>query len=299
MAHRIRIKQPRRRPQLGIKLGYDTIHRNPDIFNINAAAVEEEEEDSAVSAEVQAALDLLPNPDLEDSDKLAAIIDPSVIDGTWDQIDYLFNFAFEDEDNGLTNIAPAGGVKLAVAVNAPTHTGGEGFLFNGTTQYLQLGIIPSTDLTNATLNDMHVEFYVFDNLDAGTVKIPFGARDATQTLQTFQNTGLVYTVNNNDAGTWTTGEGAPAAYADVTRYGVRRTDSTTISFLENGIVVDTEAPKTSLNLPVVEFYVGCRNSIGTADLFINAKLSYWMIGGGFNLTNLDSMLDIVETQYGL
>ncbi len=56
----------------------------------------------------------------------------------------------------------------------------------------------------------------------------------------------------------------------------------------------------SAALVTFEIYIGARNNgndLGSN--FLNAELSYFLIGGGFNLANLDTMLDTVESEFSL
>lgn len=250
-----------------------------------------------VSSEVQAALDLLPNPDLEDNAKLSAIIDPAVISGEWAALDYLMIHAMADADNALTNIAPAGGAKVMTNVNASTFTAGEGYTFNGTTQYLNTNIVPFADGIKAVQNDFQAECFVRQNLESILVTATlFGCEDGTKRITHLSfNEGVgsnmvVKCVNNASITNDTYDE-----YTDGKLYGMMRSAFNVGNFMYEGASIKTDSTSSSA-LPNDAIYIGCRNDDGSAEAFINVQVAFFMYS---DKTSLTSIVANIKTQYSL
>lgn len=252
----------------------------------------------AYSPEVLAVQAKMPNAlAAGELDKIAAIVDPAVANGTWAQIDFFFCFALTDPSNALTSWV---GTKTATGVNNPTHTANQGYAGNGSDMYIDTNINMNTDLTNGSLNDITCATYCYDNRDATANAVLFGTFSSgplTQFVIT-QNTGIRYLVNDLTESTWTVGEGAPSFFQDATRYGLDRIDSSNSALYSGGASVDT-ASITSVGLCTDDLYIMARNNRGTADRFIDATISYFVVGGGINHTNFNNMLGVMETQFSL
>ncbi len=246
-----------------------------------------------VSPEVQAVLDLMPNPvSASDRARIVAIVDPAVTSGVWAKIDFFFVHAMADPDNALTSWV---GTKTATNVNASTHTPLQGYLFNGTTQYLDSGVVLTTDMTNYSLNDGHTECYCYDNSSASTAFL-FGV-ESTISTRTFLfqfDTLLQGKVHTNGKVDYT----AIGTFQDNERYGIGRDDSANQEIFRDGVEVETDSDASN-SLPSVSIYIGARNKNDVVSSPINAEISYFLLGGGFNLTDLDTMLDTVETEFSL
>jgi len=263
-----------------------------------------------VSDEVQAVIDLMPNEvSAADQDRIVAIVDPAVITGLWPtgnpavvatgDVDYFYCFAMADPDNALTSWI---GTKIATNINAATHTPLQGYSFNGTTQYLQSDITLSTDMTNWTLDDAHAECYCFNNSEARTdIRAMWGgetaAPDNTRNIL-FQWPSLNFMTVEINTGT-NLFSSVLDTFQDNERYGAGRDDSANQELFINGAEVDTGAAASSAVLSSHEIYIAARNNNGALQDHLEAELSYFLIGGGFNLANLDTMLDTVETQFSL
>jgi len=108
------------------------------------------------------------------------------------------------------------------------------------------------------------------------------------------NTRIEFHVNNLVSTNYSTASGA---FLDQTRYGVSRTDGSNQKLQINGSQVISDS-QSSTGLPATNpMYIGARNK-GTPDNFINASISYFLIGGGFpDLTALSSEMDTLELEF--
>ena len=122
----------------------------------------------------------------------------------------------------------------------------------------------------------------------------FGANDGSNDIQMRQQPLVslrLFVAVNEGTGF---GDSNHTAFQDNTRYGARRTASNAEDSLINGSVSASSSIVAS-GIPTTDIEIGAFGG----NLFFDGTISYFLIGGGFNLTNLDSMLDVVETQFSL
>ena len=148
------------------------------------------------SAETVKAIGKMPNAlAAGESEKMNRVIRLMELSGNWDKLDYLMVFAMNDATNGLTSWK---GTKTGTNVSGSVHTANQGYLFDGSADYINTNITPSTDLTNGVQDDIHVECYCYDNQDTSALKDIFGSFDSTPNrLHARQNSNLVYRVNSS------------------------------------------------------------------------------------------------------
>lgn len=232
----------------------------------------------------------MPNP-LTQAEKVAItkFVDASIKSGNWDKYDYFYGFFLNDADNALTDWKTG---LTATAVNAPTHTANEGYLGNGSTQYINSNINLSTDSTNYLSNDAHMGAYCYENLDAGANKMLFGnfIASGSYLYQQPSVSALRYLINSNALVLHLYGVGL---FNDSTRYELARV-STSQKLYENGIEIDTST-SGGLSLLNADVFILARNLSGSLSLPINARVSYFFTGGGFDLTALNLELTQLES----
>lgn len=166
------------RKQVGMKLGHD--FRQPDIFSIGGEA--------GISPEAQAVIDKMPTtPEVAEQNKINVAVNAAVSAGQWDDLDFVFVFGMADEDNGLTSWIKT---KTATNVNSATHTEAQGFAFNGSTNYINLNVNLTSELTQASLNNHEVSVYSFADPTPGLQAYMFGGRDGA-------NNGIELAKQNN------------------------------------------------------------------------------------------------------
>lgn len=237
-------------------------------------------------AEAQSVIDKLTDALVIDIENKIRIAVMSMFNsGTWDNLDFWFGWHIPGSDNRLISWK---GIKTGIAVNSPSFDL-KGMLSDGSTNLVNTKVKPSTDFVKATLNDTHVESYVYENLDTGVTKVLFGSNGTgSENITMFQDgtTNIVGRVNVTGAGDVTFAE-TSGQFQDKTRYGIGRDDSSNQEIFKNGAQVATAAQSSSA-LSDEEIYVGAFNNQGVAANFINVKQSYLCIGGGFDLVVLDN-----------
>lgn len=245
------------------------------------------------SSIVQSVLDNFPNSLTSgEAGKIEKIVDTMVSSGNWDQIDYFFGWFLSDEANALTSWK---GIKTATNVNSAVFDS-KGVLTNGSNSYIDTNIVLSTDLINAILNDTHIDSFCYDNLDTSNGKYLFGV-STTDVLQINQNPTLSRFVFNVNSATTSRFNDGVGLFQDKTRYSIGRDDSINQEMFINGVQVDTEGD-VSTGLSTKSITIGALQA-GIVQLHLNAKQSYFLIGGGFDLVALNNELNLVQTLFNL
>jgi hypothetical protein len=275
-------------PDINITKNDGTVVTSPSVKDLDLRVI-----DPPVSFEAQLVYSLMPNP-LTDTEKdnIAEVVDTMVASGNWSKLDYLFNRALIDPANALTSWK---GIKTGANVNGCLHSPGKGYIGNGTTQYIDNNIKVSTDLVNATLNNIHAESYCYENLDSNNGRFMFGMIDTAGTdkrLSVNQGAPMAYSVNAATDDVYAGG----ALFLNNTRYGLHRANSADHQLYVNGVQVDSDL-KASSALGIHNIYSLSRNVNGAPSNFINARESYFLVGGGFDLVALDTEMDLLETLF--
>jgi hypothetical protein len=270
---------------VAVKLGSQNVPVKISSIQVAAAA--------GYSAEAQAVFDRMPNAMTTfEMDNWATVLDMMVVSGNYYKLDYLFAPFMQDPDNGLTSLF---GTKTATAVNSPTHIPGVGYSFNGA-NYINTNITPSTDLVNAVNDDNYALSYCYENRSTLT-RYLFGTYiTGSNAHYTYQTATNIYALDLRVT-EYTLPQGP---YSNRTRYGVYRPDGNTIGWDINGVQSTTANVRlgsyASINKP---FYIGGLNNNGSPFLLLDSTQSYFIIGGGLDLTALNSELNTLQSLFSL
>lgn len=246
------------------------------------------------SAEAQAVFDNLPNALTEtEKEGIATFVDASVISGNWDLYDYFFGYFLNDETNALTDWRTG---LLSTAVSAPTHTANQGFLFNGTTQYIDTEVNLSTDSTNYVQNAANIGGYCYENNDlTKAVHTLFFVQVSAQSsgvFGEFSSSRLRFSSNTNASAAVYSGA---SSILSATRYFVRRTNAQQFLYIAGSSVsTDSDASSTSANRNV---FVGAYNITPVPLHFFDGEISHFFTGGNFDITEQNSELDQLESDF--
>ncbi len=251
--------------------------------------------DFVKQAGFQELLDVFPNAlAAGEQEKLKIVFSSGYDLGVWDNITHFAGWFLTDSVNRLTYWI---GGKTATAVNSPAFNS-KGVLHDGSTNYINENITPSEDLIIDAKNDIHIETYVYENLDTTTSRYLFGQKDSSNHLSLLQSpavNSISFLINGPNQSNFVTTTGL---FLDKTRYGIHRDSAGIQQLFINGTSVHSESD-ASVALPTNKSYVGARNLTGSAANHINARQSYKLWGMGFDLVKLDTWLNLVETTFGL
>jgi hypothetical protein len=210
---------------------------------------------------------------------VSAFIRAETAMGRWALTDDYWGLWAENEAQALTSLRQ---LRLATAVAAPTFTPDRGYVFNGVTQYIDTGFVPSTHAIAMTLNSVHAEVYERTNLSDGN-NISFGggsgsnrsvavAPRAASACRGFSNSSFAaFTLPAADSRGLTQMGRAGAATTDA--YGAK-----------NGVnMTRTSAPAAlGASLPAHSFYIGAFDSAGVLSSARAASVGYTAAGAALS-----------------
>lgn len=196
-------------------------------------------------------------------------------DGTWALTDDYWALWGESAAQALTSLKQ---LRLATVVNSPTFTTDRGYDFNGTTQYLDTGFIPSTHAVAMTGTNLRLAVYERTNVgsnsnsagafNSSTANIAIATRDASNRVQARLNTDTLFT-----GGTVTDSRGLSAVQRSASVYGSYK----------NGVSVALSAPGSEgSSLTTRAVYVGAANSSGTASAFKATSIGFVCLGASLS-----------------
>lgn len=190
---------------------------------------------------------------------IAALIDAYIAAGIWTLIDDEQPLCAENAPQALTSLKQR---RLATVTAAPTFTADAGYAFNGTTQFINTGFVPSTMAVGMNANNVRVATYERTNVAANS-SVALGCTAAAVTLNPRNGSGIIqsacFSSSINVASSITDSRGLTAVS--------RAAAATTINGWKNGVALagGTSAPGGALGVNAI--YIGARNSAGTADQF--------------------------------
>lgn len=190
--------------------------------------------------------------------------------GAWALQDDYWMLCAENSQSALTSLKQR---RLATVVAAPTFTTDLGYAFNGTTQYVNTGFVPSTHAINLTGTSQRLSAYERTNVNANTTSIgAFTSSTVNMRIVGRTGTTLVGTLNSGTASfTITDGRG----YSAVSRAG----GGTTAKAYKNGAaLVDVTGLTVGSTLLAIALYIGARNNAGTADAFRAVTMGFASVG---------------------
>lgn len=177
--------------------------------------------------------------------------------GAWALTDDYWGFWAENAVQALTSLKQR---RLATAVNSPVFTTDRGYAFDGTTNYINTGFIPSTHAVAMTGTSMRLAVYERTNVasttfaagayNSATRNLVLAPRTGASTLQGRANSEQVST-----GATVTDSRGLSAAQRSVSTY----------SGYKNGSPIAFTGPPASeaSTLPTAGLFIGAYNQNGT------------------------------------
>jgi hypothetical protein len=240
------------------------------------------------SAEYQAVLDRAtalgythPSPDQKT--KQNKLVHDLKDAGIWDLLDVFYVFATDGSSDFATLNWKAPSANQATKVNTPTFTANLGFTGNGTSSYLNTNWEPSTKGVNFTQDNAACFTYLGLDLAVNST-VDYGSNASTPTRTITQTTrttadGLNLLLNT---GTFTAMTNTNA----IGFYHNKRTSSTAIALIKDGVVVSTQS-QTSSGIPPLNVYLLARNNAGTAGNFSANRMGVFGAGASLNAKESD------------
>lgn len=210
--------------------------------------------------------------------------------GLWDLTDDYLPLWAPDAATALTSLKQ---LRLATVTAAPTFTADRGYAFNGTTQFINTGFVPSTHAVTMTLNSTHAEVYERTNVSSTASSLGANSgsnraivvfpRDASTVLVAANGVGGVYTLS-------------PLTSAGLTQFGRNGATTADVYGAKNGVNLTQTSPLTALgaSLPSNSFYVGGVNLSGS--LFQARAASVGYVAWGASLTGAQRLARYTNVQ---
>jgi hypothetical protein len=189
--------------------------------------------------------------------------------GTWALTDDYWGLWAENAPQALTSLKQR---RLATLTAAPTFTADRGYTFNGTTQYLDTGFIPSTHGVALVINNARLALY--DRLDVtGAAGIGCQVGNTNSMLIMQRNTTNV-TARILEAELIN----RPLSPADARGFtAASRAGTTALRTFKNGVSLgDGTTATLSATLPTVSLYIGSCNGLAQ---FHNSQIGVACAGG--------------------
>jgi hypothetical protein len=162
------------------------------------------------------------------------------------------------------------------------YTEATGLTGNGSTKYIDTGLVPATSLT---LNSTHLAVYNRSSNAAASAGLHIGADDATRSLRLY----APFTDGTSYCDMYDAGPGRVSSAALPSAYGFvigSRTASNAIAIYRNGSSLATSSASQTSGLPIGQsIYVFARNNNGTPGQFVGHTLAAYSAGTGLTSTD--------------
>ncbi len=234
-------------------------------------------------------MDTDPSP-IELKNIMATAIDALVDSGDWDEIEQLMAVL----DTSANSLIDWIGTQNFLAVASPTFDPYDFWEFNGTTQYLNSQLSPSTN--SKALQDS-AEYGAFNVSHDGPSGNEFliGENTAGTRRTTIFSDAVGGDLNCHVHQATNLTDASESSFAANSMYAARRPDSANVELWKNGVQVDTQAIGSTVK-GTNSIYIGARDNAGVADLFYGGKVALYYTGSGsINTLNIYNVLSTMIT----
>jgi len=195
--------------------------------------------------------------------------------GTWALTDDYWVLWAENAIQALTSLKQR---RLAVAVNSPTFTADRDYTFNGSTNYLNAGFIPSTHGIGYTGLNQRLAVYERTNLNSSGGSAGASISTGARIFIVARNSSALTAAANNSSG------GISFAISPADSRGLKaisRADGgTTVKGHDRGVALtDVTVGAVGTGIPNIPLFIGAINNGGTPSGFRACSVGFAAIGG--------------------
>lgn len=209
---------------------------------------------------------------------VATFIAAEMASGAWWRTDDYQGLWAENAAQALTSLKQR---RLATAVNSPTFTADRGYAFDGATNYIDTGFVPSTHALVGTVSSAHFELYERTNLSSNTYA--GGVVNAASRAITIRPrvTGNALLGASSGSGTFTLPVASSLGLSQTGRNGSLATD---VYGAKNGVDMVRTVDPTSVGatLPSNSIMLGAYSNVGAAAGFRASSLGFAAIGAALS-----------------
>ncbi len=221
---------------------------------------------------------------------MATAIDSLVESGDWDELEQLVA-VLDTSGNSLIDWI---GTQNFLAVASPTFDAYDFWEFNGTTQYLNSQLSPSTN-SKALQNSAEYGAFVVSHDGPAGNEFLIGENTVATRRTTIFSDAVGGDLNCQVHQATNLTSAIESSFALNSLYVGRRPDSANAELWKNGIRVATTAIASTAK-GTNSIYVGARNNAGVADLFFGGKVALYYTGSGsINTLNIYNVLSTMVT----
>ena len=198
--------------------------------------------------------------------------------GAWALTDDYCCFWAENAAQALTSLKQR---RLGTATNSPTFTADRGYAFDGATNYINTGYVPSTHALVGTVSSAHFELYERTNLSSNT----YAGGVVNSSSRTFtirpRLTATALLSASSASGTFTLPVASSLGLSQTGRNGSLATD---VYGAKNGVdMVRTVDPTgVGASLPSNSILLGAYSNVGVAAGFRASSLGFAAIGAALS-----------------
>lgn len=205
----------------------------------------------------------------------------------WTKLDAIYPFAGTDATDNAQNLKSSSFTGSFTGTPAQT----DGFVADGTDDYMATGFIPSSAGGNYTLNSGHIAVYL-ENATVDDLDRPMGVYDSSGGVKHTQlrRNSTTIQISGPNGTTYLSGAGFGGDYTGF--WAGSRTNSThaTVQLRAS----QATGAQASSALPTKQFYIGANNNDGTAATFTAAAFRCATIGGGLTEAELNALKWCIE-----
>ena len=191
--------------------------------------------------------------------------------GAWALTDDYWGLWGENAEQALTSLKQC---RLAVATNSPTFTADQNYTFDGVSNYINTGFVPTVN--GVALTGLRTRIAVYDRTNVSSAGISAGAVTSgvvVVRISTRNGANTIARVTSGDATLALPASNSQGFTA------VSRDNSTTINGYKTGVALTPVTIAVGSTLPAFALYIGCANNSGTAGNFRAAATGLVAIGG--------------------
>lgn len=203
---------------------------------------------------------------------VSAFVAAEKASGAWALTDDYWGLWGENAPQALTSLKQR---SLATVVNSPPFTVDRDYTFNGTTQYLNTGFIPSSHGINCTGGTMRIGTYERTDVDTATASANT-LDSSTVNLSISNRIGANVRARINSAVTevaLTVADGRGLKTAS------RNGSGAVLQFYDRGVRLADGATSAVTTTPTRAIYIGAANSSGTPTTFRAVSMGFAVVGG--------------------
>lgn len=190
--------------------------------------------------------------------------------GSWQLTD---DYLVQAAENAIQGSVSLKQLRTATHVNSPTFTVDRGRTYDGTTNYTNLGFIPSTNGVNMISGNIRVAVYERTNVATNTISMGIFVAGTNQIFIKARAAASLNSAIEGSIGTFATADSL--ALVATSRAGA----STTLKGWKRGVPLPNATVTAVATVPAIAFFIAAFNNAGTPATFRATQNAVVIVGG--------------------